>query len=1038
MKNRSLFFLLVANLLWLGSFSQTLGLQQALGQFVPASPQASAIASYQNYPVDYMTGNPQISIPLLEINTKMGKLPIQLSYSLGKIKNSELTGPVGFGWTLTPNLGISRAVHGVADDVAAGYGTNTQFGNQSNCLYLLSLSRDLAYDEQPDDFYYSLLNKSGRFIYRTNKSFSTIPFEPLKISHPTSQTFSITDADGTIYNFGKYSIDDGNNYIESTRVDLAGSNVYTAWKITDIISFDKTDTIKFIYNPTVKVWDVPFYTNAYKVIEYPDNPEIAPKIYQAGVDNNNGLVEWQPMRPYSATEIGMSGNDPFSYYDVYVTDRYYGIQAYPTSTFSSSCNTDYGSVTPDASLLNDHYIEEMPLTDIIFRGGKLSMTYNGTQVNSVVLYSNANGQYTQVKRVDLYQHSVPFTYQQPVSMYNLQNNRYLLDSVLFKDGSGTANSGYRVKYKSTQWNYQTAPPLAAGLFSDMFGFPSQHNYLGIPALPLSVSSYPFCNIPNSGTGTPPSSPIWETVSMTIGGKQFYGATQTIESQAVPDGIISQLTYPTGGAATFTFESNYFQPLNGTYPLAGGGFRIKNILYTSVTGSDSLIKSYRYGANESGAGVLRYEPQVSDFMSTQITNTTHIGDGNNQVQRITMINGSPHKNITFGDGAAVLYPVVTEYLGTPTANSGKTIYSYNISELNTVRLPNTPLQYDYRDDWRTTSLSNSIIYKYTPAGYFPVKRMDYAYKDTTVDAVQVGMAFQQYVSLQPASDEDSKICSSTPYQPAVSYLSFMLNPGKKLLQQVTETTYDPDDSTQSVQVAKSYTYDPVTLQQLTEIQTNSKNQVMQTSTWYPGNAGSIAGLPASQQNLFTNLLSLNRINIPIRQQSLLNGSPEVTVMTYFSVSGNGIYPSQIYTWPRNNAPDLRIAINQYDRYGNVLEQQKANDVKEVYFWGYNGLYPVAKVLGADYATASPLINQSVLDNPATTDAQMRAELDKLRSGLPNALVESYTYKPLVGITSHTNPAGLTDYYEYDSFNQLMLIRDKDNNVIKTFEYHYKGN
>ena len=30
-----------------------------------------------------------------------------------------------------------------------------------------------------------------------------------------------------------------------------------------------------------------------------------------------------------------------------------------------------------------------------------------------------------------------------------------------------------------------------------------------------------------------------------------------------------------------------------------------------------------------------------------------------------------------------------------------------------------------------------------------------------------------------------------------------------------------------------------------------------------------------------------------------------------------------------------------------------------------------------------------------------------------------------------------YYEYDGFNRLMLLKDQNGNIIKTFNYYYKG-
>jgi YD repeat-containing protein len=113
----------------------------------------------------------------------------------------------------------------------------------------------------------------------------------------------------------------------------------------------------------------------------------------------------------------------------------------------------------------------------------------------------------------------------------------------------------------------------------------------------------------------------------------------------------------------------------------------------------------------------------------------------------------------------------------------------------------------------------------------------------------------------------------------------------------------------------------------------------------------------------------------------------------------------------------------------------------YVWSYNKQYPVAKVQNADYATVQGLLGgAAVLDNFSNsnpTDAQIRSFLAALRTGLNGALVTTYTYDPLVGMTSMTDEKGITTYYEYDGFQRLINIRDKDGNIIKHMDYHYQG-
>jgi hypothetical protein len=65
------------------------------------------------------------------------------------------------------------------------------------------------------------------------------------------------------------------------------------------------------------------------------------------------------------------------------------------------------------------------------------------------------------------------------------------------------------------------------------------------------------------------------------------------------------------------------------------------------------------------------------------------------------------------------------------------------------------------------------------------------------------------------------------------------------------------------------------------------------------------------------------------------------------------------------------------------------------------------------------------------------IDELRLYPSGAQMVTYTYSPLIGMTSRCDVNNRITFYEYDGFLRLHVVRDQDWNVVKTFNYNYVG-
>jgi YD repeat-containing protein len=288
--------------------------------------------------------------------------------------------------------------------------------------------------------------------------------------------------------------------------------------------------------------------------------------------------------------------------------------------------------------------------------------------------------------------------------------------------------------------------------------------------------------------------------------------------------------------------------------------------------------------------------------------------------------------------------------------------------------------------------------------------------------------------------------------ATSYYPYY---GKSFLRKKTETDFVNNES---MVTETNYSYYGFTSHIAAITSKNSKGEKVVSNNYYPQDFTN-----AAIQQLVTNKVT----GTPVASKTIMPGQLIGGISAEREISGSGVdyeiqfgnkvRPKLFYEMATDNpltvtpfnpaqvkqANDVLVGeVTLYDAYGNACEYKGRDAVVQTIIWGYNYTLPVAKVTGIGYLAALAQMTSINIDNlqQITDDATLRSKINEIRQANvsnPNVQVSTITYKPLIGVTSETDASGRTVYYEYDAFHRLKLVRDKDQNIIKRYDYKYQA-
>lgn len=463
---------------------------------------------------------------------------------------------------------------------------------------------------------------------------------------------------------------------------------------------------------------------------------------------------------------------------------------------------------------------------------------------------------------------------------------------------------------------------------------------------------------------------------------------------------------------------YFQETPRYTTTIGGGLRIQQMETIDMNGNTTK-KTYDYEGGILMSPLVYHYPVRIAKTAVEVSKLT-----NNKYIHHTLANylcGMSSSYVpmsTAATGSFVGYETVTETLWDGNTKHGSTTHEFynecdELMDISDRFIPGFPTKPALNN-----GLPKQTVY-YNSAGK-PVRKEEYNYDfvaGTSIKGVKV---------YQPTMDTDNL------------YIKFydMDSSWNKLTGKTISEYSLTGDLIQ--QTTENYTYEPTNYKVKETKTADSKNGITHRKVnEYPIN---LANSASAYQQLITKQI----VNPVIEERNyILQGSTQTLLdtkrMTYDLF--NGIpQPASLMQNKEKGSSTLeeRTRITHYDINGKPNDYIKGNIEKTVYLWGYGSMYPVAKIEGATYAEVESWLSATTINNLAANTTTVPTALNAIRSTLSGkgVLVTTYTYQPLVGMTSMTAPNGEVTTYEYDSLGHLSKVKDPNGKVVEQYDYHYK--
>ena len=816
----------------------------------------------------------------------------------------------------------------------------------------------------------------------------TIPRDNVKVT-PTGGSamtgFRIIDGQGTAYSFGGPERSFG-DYVTHM---FGGSalDVRTSWKIREIRSATTGRAVTFEYGSNVMEVFCSRFADALTILDnYTGHSACTIPLVNVSTHQSFDSKIYR----YDSTEGGLVEAD-------------LGTVMYPTGyTFPMPARQDMTQYNSYVRRIN-------------FSAGHVLFNMNSEMdkgLESIEIYDLSGGL---VRRIIFNQ-----TYMR--DFFSLR-----LESVRIESPDGGEAETY-------SFTYNGAPPPRDTRSVDRWGYyNAKDNTTLVPTVRTDVT---VNNFPSAS----------QTVTLTIP-----GGDRSPDEEAMQAGILTSVTYPTGGRTEFSYEAHRYIDDDGA-PRMAGGLRIRQIRDMAGDGR-VMYRNFRYSTYPSivnGGGVRTVIPAPSSYPADtneiyyRETVCTEYGGSLPSVlatykERVWTDNTLV--GLLSSDGSSVSYPYVFESRSSDSAGSdmsGTVTHSFDIASSHPMKTHGTSLVHDNRKEWTSGAKTSETSYaidggalrKVSGTDWSHSTELDYGTNATAVKRRQVYKSGRVYgVDESSVPEENKKILC----------LTTTLSQGRRLLSSATERAVETNGT---LTKTTSYTYDTYgnVVTKTEDVGLPGLDRKVTVYSYAQDKAG--GACPA--------MASAGMTGIPVETNVYKNSADGANLLTTLSTS-YGSYPCASGTFFAPSARSLtirgagtserRILFNEYDRRGNPLETEDTDGRKTVYLWGYNGYYPVAMVEGSDWDSVKDKVDTSGLNGGDFT--QIRKKLVSFRlkcRDVQDMFVNTYEYKPLVGLSYLKSQSGSIFDYEYDGLGRLCrtFVRNgttHEKELLSSYSYSY---